>query len=315
MMVKFNLWQGWWLCLMMLALLGCKAVKDIPDTDIVFQKINKDMFGFINADGTGEQYVEIPAPGVPIAPMTTFNNRYLFFFDAYPDRLSVGYLSAITPNSQLKRYEPFSARGAAPALEDNHIILSNTSLAKQPGLHLFNLETGSIVHTFYKVKKGEEIDVGTNAISDSTLVFVHYPQEAPPEMVVLDTKDGSEKVILTGEKVEGGGKQLSLMYPAISPDGQWIAYTAKDGIYIMDIEGQNQKKFAEICLFCGEGPESLREFAYWPPAVSWSPDSQWIVYHRCTLPVPQKCKTDIKDYTIFKANIETGEESPYFRED
>ena len=62
-----------------------------------------------------------------------------------------------------------------------------------------------------------------------------------------------------------------------------------------------------------------RRDAY-PPEASWSPDSRWLVYHRCMLPGQQRCYSE-DQYAIFKLNIETGEEwllveggiNPYWR--
>ncbi len=63
-------------------------------------------------------------------------------------------------------------------------------------------------------------------------------------------------------------------------------------------------------------------YTYWPPIPSWSPDGEWLVYHKCTVPVEigASC-TYAEDYAIFIVNVATGEETlliegglnPYWR--
>ena len=65
--------------------------------------------------------------------------------------------------------------------------------------------------------------------------------------------DGKERIDLTGDQTAYGA--------AWSPDGQWIAYAADDGIWVVDREGLNRRSIAPA----GQEP-------------AWSSDGQSILY-------------------------------------
>jgi Tol biopolymer transport system component len=163
-----------------------------------------------------------------------------------------------------------------------------------------------VAQTYITTTGGIWLNVGSNALHGVNLVYVRgwlvddkYPVV---ELVLLNTKTRVETVLVTEE----GGY---LDTPSISPDGQQVAYTAGDGIYVISPGKGEPRRVVETCSMWDD----------WPPAPSWSPDSQWLVYHRCTCPCP--VQTDIGDYSIFKVNVETGEEillveeglNPYWR--
>lgn len=325
---KFRIWIGIWLSIMTVLLGGCRDVEPIPDTNIVFQTIHRDTglyqkLGFINADGTNLEYLKLPdsGPGPPVAPVQTSDAEFLIFHSP-PEADSayvLGYMSSITKNGQIKTYD--MAGRATPVLETHQVLVeeiigSGRSEDMQSSLYLFDLDKNSVVETYYTTGKGMSIGLGTNAIHGSKLLFARYSEQAYPEIILLDIETGEERVIFVEDSTEDNRGPF---YPAISPDGQWVAYTTDGGIYIMDIEGNHQKRIVEVKTIY-EYSLGVMELAPWPPAPSWSPDSQWIIYHRCTLPLSEVCK-DIDDYAIFKANIQTGEEiklldgglNPYWR--
>jgi hypothetical protein len=83
--------------------------------------------------------------------------------------------------------------------------------------------------------------------------------------------------------------------PALSPDGQYIAYLGMDGaLYLMKPDGSEQEILVDQPFWVS---------SYWDreSQPSWSPDSKWLVYHRCVGDNPP-----ISDCTIYKVNIETG---------
>jgi Tol biopolymer transport system component len=59
----------------------------------------------------------------------------------------------------------------------------------------------------------------------------------------------------------------------------------------------------------------------WPPKPIWSPDGNWLVYHKCELEDPERECLYLEDYVIYKVNVHTGEEvkiiegglNPYWR--
>ena len=97
-------------------------------------------------------------------------------------------------------------------------------------------------------------------------------------------------------------------YPVWSGDGQWLAYTGRDGIYIF----QNQPSAEPRRLVTLEGPDpdkgksvywfnASAPMRYYPPVVSWSPDGQWLVYHTYSR------LGETAQYSIYKVNVNTGE--------
>ena len=108
--------------------------------------------------------------------------------------------------------------------------------------------------------------------------------------------------------------------PAISPDGRLVAYTAGDGIYVVSVEGGKSRRVVEACVELRREPDGHIWWDRWPPVPSWSPDGQWLVYHRCMRHCSLEC-SKIEHYSVFKMNVETREEvllvegglNPYWR--
>jgi Tol biopolymer transport system component len=133
------------------------------------------------------------------------------------------------------------------------------------------------------------------------------------EIVLLDTETAMETVLVAAKD--------RFDTPAISPDGRQVAYTAGDGIYVVSVEGSEPQRVVETCVVRRQ-PDGYATWDDWSPAPSWSPDGQWLVYHRCIRSCPEWCE-DIEDYSIFKVNVETSAETllvkgglnPYWRLD
>ncbi len=57
-------------------------------------------------------------------------------------------------------------------------------------------------------------------------------------------------------------------------------------------------------------PEEGRSVEEWPPLPVWSPDGEWLAYHKCILdPGPKVDCSDTSDginFSIFMVNVDTG---------
>lgn len=105
------------------------------------------------------------------------------------------------------------------------------------------------------------------------------------QIIVVDPSTQDERVV---------GKGVA---PSWSPDGEWLAYTGLDGLYIVRADGTEQQQVLEYCARCQETP-SGQEWSDWPPLPEWSPDGKWLVYHR----------EENGRYAVYKLNLETREE-------
>ncbi len=318
MITKHNLWLEWCLLVLVVALLeGCITTKTpIPKTDIVFEDRSPHSFGFINANGTDLEYIDLGiSQTIPTMPIETIDGKYLIFHASMnPDGRGVGYLSTITTEGEKKRYEIFHGGDSAPVLVPDQIIIATTEgvtiVDSYGSLHLFDLPTETIVKTYYTTKPGVILGIGTNVMYDSKLYFARYYFQGYAEIVSLDTETRDEIIIQVEDSTEEEQLNSSLFYPSVSPNGKWVAYSVKHAIYIIDSAGQEKPKWiTDVCMSCEQVPETRAGAISWPAAPSWSPDSQWIIYHRCK----ERCRST-DDYAIFKANIQTGEEIKFLDE-
>lgn len=185
---------------------------------------------------------------------------------------------------------------------------------------LFDLEADEVARSFV-VEEDYRVHIGSSPLVASLLAYGRSwrqdSQRIVSEIVLLDIETGQEQVLV---RKEGHPNTTSLVGPSISPDGQWVVYTATDGLRLVRPDGSDDHllRALDMVRVGGYGEEAWDQ---WPPTASWSPDSRWLVYHRCMLPSPQRCYDSVQDYAIFKLNIETGEEvllveggvNPYWR--
>jgi len=123
--------------------------------------------------------------------------------------------------------------------------------------------------------------------------------------IIVESDDKLYQINLTNLEVFDYHK--AGMHPAISPDQKLVVYDSlRDGIHIMDINGENDRLIANF--------ESNTYDAYGgergiPPRPRWSSDGKKLTYHKCTaLGIANGC-TDINDYSIYIYNFVSQTES------
>jgi hypothetical protein len=298
---------GWAVLTILLALLsGCSGpiVEVLPDTDIVFQSMwtgtRANTLGFVDADGSNLTYVQVGCcrDGLPAFPAWTPDGDYLIF-RAIRVVWHGGDLYAIGPDRRLISYptEVACCGGGAAITEDGRHFVINADPYGVKHLHLVAIESGEIKETLITEPRQQAgVGIGTRAVHESRLVYRHREligDQTTSSLIVRDLDSGQEIVLATAYFIEK---------PALSPDGRSVAYTVANGIYVVPVTGGASRRIV--------GTAVLRSFLGYPvavPAASWSPDGEWLVYHRCTLPGQQYCG-GLADYSIFKVNVETGEE-------
>jgi hypothetical protein len=108
------------------------------------------------------------------------------------------------------------------------------------------------------------------------------------DIVVIEPGGGTQRVVGHG------------VAPAWSRDGEWLAFTASDGIHVVRKDGSQLRRVVELNVPPYSGVPYV-----WSEDVSvaaWSPDGEWLVYHRVTG----------HSVIIYKVNVASGVETAIF---
>ena len=302
-------WSRWLLVTLCLTLLwGCASKQvtgvPLPQRDLVFQTGVSDggdtkPLGFINSDGSGLTYLELEGTSPVLRPTWTSDGNLVLF--RYLPRYCLG---AITAEGTLRTWRdiPVLSRAAPVAGEHAAIVeaLGSSGEHFRSYVREVDLDTGEITRTYVAVVD-VGLSIGANVLCGTNLVYSRWwldedGKTVLSELVLLDAETEVEDVLA---RVEGDYTNASISSPACSPDGQWIAYTVGDGIYLLRPDGSERHRVVE---------ERVTKWLDCPPAASWSPDSKWIAYHRCMNIDPDRCMNRAEYNSIFKLNIETLEE-------
>ena len=305
-----------------------EQVEPLPDLEIVFQTLASESdsggnsLGFTDADGN--VVANLPFPPMrslpPVYPAWTSDHAMIVFGSLHTPK----YLHTVLADGRVFRYDYdygplFSTYSRSMPVRDTHQVVFASYDNAGPvdtismSIHRGDLDTREIVQTYVHLKptggKGIGLEVGTNPMHNQLLVYRRSVLEKQ-EILMLDTATGQETVLVAANVKEFLG------FPAFSPDGTSVAYMADDGLYVLSAMAEDTQPRRIIAL-----PNSTARNHRWPPAPSWSPDGQWLVYHRCS----EDCSyrfTKIESFSIFKVNVETGEElllvegglNPYWRQ-
>ncbi|HXF90575.1 MAG TPA: hypothetical protein VNJ29_01440 [Candidatus Nitrosotenuis sp.] len=280
-----------------------QAPESFPDTEIIFTASYG--IGFVNADGTDTEIIDfavkldgvrVPSQLVTIAkPAITrdnlkivamINNNHGYWYMDGPDLLIVWQVNEQPiPCSQWG-----SQNKPLLAVEENHIFIETDN-----GMALYNID-----------------DCGTDAQPIKTYkneIGVFSPNLQFIASVITDTLDLQKKTIVIKERESK--REIAMFegdFPAWSLNSKYLAYTGKDGIYVLDVTSKTQP----IQVSGYINPAGAIHPTYQlindtpPPEPAWSPDGKWLVYHRLIREVKGMSLPDY--YAIYKLNIETGEE-------
>jgi len=277
-----------------------RAPEKFPDTDIVF--VTNDSVGFVNADGSNAAYVPLTVKAYGNAsdfwrPVITGDNRTLFVkvMDSYDYVFDRHYLAVWHAGELPVLCTQWGYQQMPLLASDQAHIFINT----EQGMALYELDSCGTDNAPMKVYENV---FGIPSPNLQYLVYVNDQSASASDdrfIVIHNLANGEERTVGIGD------------YPAWSRDGQWLAYTGKDGIYIVNVaEGAEPQRVVLYPNPFEEGFPTYYEAAYWriPPEVSWSPDGKWLVYNRW-IGTDYYTGVDPLYNSIYKLNIETGEET------
>jgi hypothetical protein len=270
------------------------AKTGFPQADIVYVSAG---LGFVNADGTDGVVLPFWLRSVDFArdwqtPMITGDGRMIFvLFGGAP-----GYQGEILAVQAGQEAMDCKWEGSVQITADGSYILVDTGNA----VHRYQPEDCGTGNTPEKVYSGVS---GALSPDEEQVADVRFESGAGSRIIIILHHIPTGKERLVGEG----------MFPVWSRDGEQLAYTGPDGIYVV----QNRPEAEPRRLVALEGSqadpsapvyEEDRYNQYYPPMPSWSPDGQWLVYHVFnSSPVNPAAGAWAQYYSIFKVNVNTGE--------
>jgi hypothetical protein len=319
MKIKLHIWA---ICLMIFSvfLQSCSTKgidQPIPDRDIIFQ-LDKYYYGsgeyrigFLNADGTGEMYINTKQIPSVVKPVWTDQADYIIF--SHP----VNHLGIITKNKGRFTLTDYWTLDISPIHNKNQVLFVSAHNGKE-AVKLLDLDSRNVraVYTlglFHVDEARDRIHLGLNNLHNNQLLYARWwiddSEYIHQELGIFNTENSEYTILLA---MNGDPETTpTILSPSFSPDGEWIAYTSDDGIYLIRSDGSDNHKIVKSAV----------NTITWSPRPCWSPDGRSIVYHRCLLNDVESCRNNVKDSGIFKYDIETGEEvlllkggvNPYWR--
>lgn len=291
--------------------------KPFPDRDIVFitewvYTTGDKILGFIQSDGSGLEYVSLKNMSsddkFSLTPPTWSSDGKSIFSSTY------GYSLPFVIHSDGIQYS-LSDNIRAIGSDINYVsVIPGTQQALYAGFHediktnmvaILELDKDPVVLVSYPPPDASAnnnwvyLTLGPNPICGKDRVLFLYSNPVHPEegrkLVFLNIEDETQTSLSSKEL---GTEWFT--FPSCSPDGKWVAYTASDGIYLIRPDGTQKQLLVSILPF----DEFDRSDSF--PAVSWSPDGEWIVYHHCKSGA--SCNmSDESAVAVYKMNIETGQ--------
>ncbi len=289
------------LLLSVAVLIGCISLPPerfdtpIPDREIVFVSDGKT--GFIHSDGSGlvefEGALLQPRWGGKKADYLLWTGPWKRIFFA-KDR---DYIK------ECSRFWVWEMR-SVPGTDDIVALVRGGEDSER--LVRINFKRCRLVKDY--LEETRDLDLGTNPAFENFIVFSRTERKmnrpVKTEIVLLDTSTSELRILKTLD-ITNNDIQSPYRAPAFSPNGRWIAYTDVNSIRLMRPDGTEDHELVNVKGWYENGLFS------WPPAASFSPDEQWMVFHRCP---KGNCSViwDVGPGRIYKVNVQTQEETLLF---
>jgi WD40-like Beta Propeller Repeat len=283
-------------------ILNAKESVKFPQTDIVYQAINKNLgnetsnnlLGFINIDGSENLQTKLKFR--PYNPVMSKDLGGIFFRvnKSMPNDLfqAEGTIYFLNENGKYEACDQLLYSDFIFPIKGTKNIL----VSDMYHIDIVNIDTCKVDKILVEIPKETPwinfIGSAYPSNSGKSVIF-HETYRSPIRDVIYLVDINSGKVT---EILEGG------FNPSFSPDDQKIAYIGdedREGLYIANADGTQAKLIVPFTLYFYHNLE---------PYPFWSPDGGTIIYHKCNNEV---CK-DLSDFSIYKVEVKSGLEQKIF---
>ena len=303
-----GVWKYIWIVIFLSSLIstawlsGCKAKPVVLEQDIVFDKGafgGTVRFGLVNADGSNLEYIEFRQPSDQWAKFPVWS----------PDKTKLVYL--MTTNviggsgdllwmdiGQAKVKDICSSSDAkAWRIDDRPHWTPDgkwwLAVVFDRGVGLISPESCEVERVLVPrpedgYLRSPDLSVLNELVYDKVLwaeARPGYGHAALGHIMVQDLGTGETRELGRGT------------FPSWSPDGEWIAFTKEDGLYLMRRDGSEERRLLEIDPWWNAEHATLE-----PLRASWSSDGHWIVYNK------RVYRDETYHQDIYKLNIDTRKE-------
>jgi hypothetical protein len=290
---------------------GCRfnSGSHIPDLEIVFEanRFEEPLTGFINSDGTGRE--EIKVDHFLTQPIWSSEKQTIFYWEP---RGSIGNIETRTgfpyfwiegrgfkscPILVGRPVYPF------PGSEKDLLVSSGGDIRRINGESCKDIK----VYIDYTDPFSRKRIAGLSISRDGQ--YILYTEQFISPAKTRDKFEFTIKIFdLNTEMIRDIGEGVNAEF---SPDNSWVAYTGFDGIYVMKSDGTEKKRL--VPYNSRDLTREINDFEIMPPAPRWSPNGEWLIYHKCMNKPVSNCK-QTSDFSVFKVHVSSGDETKIFDE-